>query len=361
MTDLSRFAALNNATQELAASPGFAEALNQTLKLAATLVSADYSLLVLFNKNARGWVLHSSYGVALEAVGDRGNAALQAVKSGAPVADGPAVALPLKARGLMVGALQVSRESGLTPADRLVFEIFAAAAAIAIDSTLSKTEFVSTVTHELRLPMTSIKGYSDLIRGGMAGPVSDMQKQLLDTVRNNVDWMNALISDLSDIAKIETGRLKAESEIVEPAAVITEAVSALRPQFEAKAQILTVNVGELPAVRADRKRLAQMLTYLLTNANRYTAEKGQITVSAELQGPSVRFTVADTGVGMTPEDKAKLFTQFFRSEDPVVRDHKGWGLALHLVKKLAELFGGEVGADSEYGQGSAFWFTLPTA
>jgi Amt family ammonium transporter len=274
-----------------------------------------------------------------------------------------ALSLPLKARGRMVGALTVGRRGGLTGDDRLALEIFADSAAIAIEGVLSKTEFVSTVTHELRLPMTSIKGYSDLIRGGMAGPVSEMQQQLLDTVRGNVDWMNALISDLSDIAKIETGRLKMEMEVLDPADCVAEALTALRPHFEARSQTLDARLlpDGLLRVRADRKRLTQMMTYLLTNANRYTADNGQIAVSLEPGDSAVRFVVADNGVGIRPEDQARLFAQFFRSEDQVVRDHKGWGLALHLVKRLAETFGGEVGAQSEYGKGSTFWFSLPAA
>jgi signal transduction histidine kinase len=183
---------------------------------------------------------------------------------------------------------------------------------------------------------------------------------LLDTVRNNVDWMNSLVSDLSDIAKLETGRLKLEVETVDVTEVMREATGSMQTQFDVKTQTLTVNPADgLPLVRADRKRTVQMLQYILTNATRYTSANGQITVTAEPMGDAVRLTVTDTGVGMTPEDKAKLFTQFFRSEDAVVRDHKGWGLALHLVKKLAETQGGEAGAESEYGKGSSFWFSLP--
>ncbi|MBM4423006.1 MAG: GAF domain-containing protein [Chloroflexi bacterium] len=361
MTNLSRLASLNEAINGLAASADFSSAVSSVLRLAAKLVSADHSLIVLFNKNIKEWALHSSYGIQLDAVGSRGGPALQTAHTGEPTATASSVSLPLRARGQMVGALQVERGGGLTDEDRLALETFAAAAAIAIDSTLSKTDFVSTVTHELRLPMTSIKGYADLLRGGMVGPITDTQKQLLDTVHNNVNWMNALVSDLSDIAKIETGRLKIDLEPVAAAACVRDAVTALHPQFETKTQSVAVNVGALPRVRADRRRLTQVFNYMLTNATHYTPANGKITVAAEAQDSIVRFTVADTGVGMTPEDKAKLFSQFFRSEDSVVRDYKGWGLGLHLVKRLIESFGGQIGAESEYGKGTEFWFTLPVA
>jgi signal transduction histidine kinase len=299
--------------------------------------------------------------VELETLGARGDSALRAAESGAAVADEFELALPLKTKGRVVGALKVER-AALTEEDRQLLEAFATAAALAIDGTLSKTDFVSTVTHELRLPMTSIKGYSDLIRGGMAGPVSDMQRQLLDTVRSNVDWMNALVSDLGDIAKLETGRLKLDIEAVDTAACLKEALTALQPQIEAKPQTLTLALPDsLPRARADAKQLTRVFTYLITNAHRYTPANGQITLPAETRDSVAQFSVADTGVGMAPDDFAKLFTQFFRSEDPVVRDHKGWGLAVHLAQKLVEAFGGQMGAESEYQKGSRFWFTLPLA
>jgi signal transduction histidine kinase len=357
MTDSAHLAELVTATQALAAATDFSGTLRATLQAAARLARADSAVLVLFNRTTQQWFVHSTLG---DRPVDQGQAALAAAASGAAAVTESTAALPLAVKGRVVGALGVE-QAGLTPEGRRSLEAFAASAALAIDSTLARTDFVSTVTHELRLPMTSIKGYSDLIRGGMAGSVSDMQKQLLETVRVNVDWMNALLSDLSDIAKVETGRLKVDLEAVNPADCIEEASVALQPQFVAKAQTLSVSAAGLPRVYADRKRLAQMLTYLLTNANRYTPADGQVQLRAEAQGSTVRFAVTDNGVGVAPADQARLFTQFFRSEDQAVRDHKGWGLALHLVKQLAGLFGGEVGAESAGvpGRGSTFWFTIP--
>jgi len=357
MTDSSRLAELNTATQALAATTDFASTLRSALHLAAQLTRAQAAQLVLFNKNTQQWFVHSTMGTASEA---EGQAALGVAQTGEAAQTDATMALPLRVKGRVVGALQVAR-ADFAAEDRLILETFAASAALAIDSTLTKTDFVSTVTHELRLPMTSIKGYSDLIRGGMAGPVTDMQKQLLETVRVNVDWMNALVSDLSDIAKVETGRLKVDLEALDPAACIQEAVRVMQPQLEARKQTLTVQANDLPKVHADYKRLVQMLIYMLTNANRYTQEGGQIQIQAEAEDRAVRFAVIDNGVGVAAIDQPRLFTQFFRSEDQVVRDHKGWGLALNLVKQLAGLMGGTVGAESAGvpGQGSTFWFTIP--
>ncbi len=357
MTDLSRLAELNDAATALVATTDFASTLRSALHLAAQLVKAPAAQLVLFNKNTQQWFMHSMVGPA---PADTGASAIAAAQTGQISDTEAGLALPLRSKGRLVGALRVAGVT-LSAEDRQILEIFVASAALAIDSTLTRTDFVSTVTHELRLPMTSIKGYSDLIRGGMAGPVSDMQKQLLETVRVNVDWMNALISDLSDIAKVETGRLTVEIQALDPAECIREAATALNGQFEAKTQTLNIQANGLPRVKADRKRLVQMLTYLLTNSNRYTPEQGQIEARAEVTGNAVRFSVIDNGLGVAVADQPRLFTRFFRSEDQTVRDHKGWGLALSLVKALAGLFGGEVGAESAGvpGKGSTFWFTLP--
>src|SRR5574341_1617001 len=153
MTDPSRLAALDDASSRLAASAEFASTLDLTLRLAAKLVDAERSLLVLFNKNTRQWFVHSHHGINPGALADRGDSAIQAATSGEASATDSSLALPLRARGRVVGALKVERAGGFTPDDLLVLRTFAASAALAIDGTLSKTDFVSTVTHELRLPM----------------------------------------------------------------------------------------------------------------------------------------------------------------------------------------------------------------
>ena len=272
------------------------------------------------------------------------------------------LAISLWARRRQAGYLLLFRSGAsadFTEQDALRVEVFANHAASAIDAAIAKGEFVSTVTHELRLPMTSIKGYTDLLRDGMVGPVTDQQKGLLETVRNNVDWMNSLISDLGDISKLDTGRLKVDMDLVDVAAAVQQAVNGIRPQAEAKGQTLTADIPALPKARADAARLTQIASCLLANACRYTSANGSITISAETNDKTIRVSVADTGIGIADDDRAKLFTPFFRSEDAAVREHKGWGLALHLAKRLAELFGGEMGVETQLGKGSTFRFTLP--
>jgi signal transduction histidine kinase len=136
-------------------------------------------------------------------------------------------------------------------------------------------------------------------------------------------------------------------------------MGSLKLQINDKKQTINYTLASLPAVRTDKTRLSQILINLISNASKYTPQEGKIDITAEVRAPFVRIAVSDNGIGMSPEDQANLFSQFFRSEDEKVREQQGWGLGLHVTKKLVELFGGEIGVTSEFRKGSTFWFTLP--
>jgi signal transduction histidine kinase len=224
----------------------------------------------------------------------------------------------------------------------------------------SKSEFVRTVSHELKLPMTSIKGYAELILHGVSGPITDQQKQFLNTIRSNVERMSVLVSDLADLSRIESGRIKIELKEVDVAQAVQEAVKHVQAAVEAKGQSVEQRLAaDLPRARTDPARLGQVLMNLLSNANKYSPAGASITVLADAQPPFVRVSVSDTGIGISPEDVQKLYTAFFRSDDPAVRQETGWGLGLHLSKRLVEVLGGELHARSEVGKGSTFTFTVP--
>jgi len=237
---------------------------------------------------------------------------------------------------------------------------------------IAKSEFVSFVAHELKTPMTSIRGYADLLLGGAVGSVNDMQKQFLGTIRGNVERMATLVSDLADIARIESGRMRLEQKSIPVQTVIDDVVRTTSALIDGKKQKLTLNiVPDLPNIWADYTRAAQVLTNLVSNAYKYTPEGGEIVLSVTKEdnhwdpegAPEVIYlAVKDNGIGIAPEDQAKLFQKFFRAEDRVAREMApGTGLGLNIVKNLVELQGGRIGFESEFRKGSTFHFTLPVA
>jgi PAS domain S-box-containing protein len=222
-----------------------------------------------------------------------------------------------------------------------------------------KDEFVSLVSHELRTPLTSIKGYVDLLIDGDAGEVTEEQKEFLEIVKNNSDRLVLLVNDLLDVSRIEAGRINLRVQPVDLAGCIDEVATSLRPLMEQKRQSLKLEVSaDLPQVRADRDRVVQILTNLLSNAHKYTLEGGAVTVRAQASEDEVQVEVSDTGVGMTAEERDKLFTKFFRAQNPATQNVGGTGLGLNIVKSLVEKQGGRIWVTSEPMKGSAFIFTI---
>lgn len=235
-------------------------------------------------------------------------------------------------------------------------------AALVNEVKLEKAAFVSTVAHELRIPMTAIMGYADLLKQGMMGELNENQLNFLGVIRENVGRMSKLIADLSDIYKVESGRLVIETLAMPLKTAVIEGVEETSNLLESRKQSIETDLpAELPLMMADPKRAAQMVHYLVENAALYSPEGSPIKLRAEASDGLVRLEVVDTGIGIQPEDQPYIFTQFFRSEVEEVREHKGWGLSLCMVRSLAELMGGGAGFQSELGQGSIFWITFPEA
>ena len=235
----------------------------------------------------------------------------------------------------------------------------------------AKSEFVSFVAHELKNPMTSIKGYTELLSKGAVGPVTDMQANFLATIHSNVERMSTLVSDLNDNSKIEANRLRLDFKAVKIAEVVDDVMRSAKRQMEDRKQSVSVNLSAgLPKVWADRTRLAQIVTNLVSNANKYTPEGGIVTVGAEESANQwdpegaaevVHIWVQDNGIGIGPEDQNKIFRKFFRSDDSKAREAPGTGLGLNITKSLIEMMGGRIWFESEFRQGTIFHFTVPVA
>ncbi len=233
----------------------------------------------------------------------------------------------------------------------------------------AKSEFVSLVSHELKMPMTSIKGFARLLATGRAGEINERQQEFLSVIEDNVERMQTLVSDLLDHARLEAGRMKLELAAVSLAEVVSEVVQVVQGEMESRSQQLTVDIpADLPPVWVDRARLAQVFTNLMTNAYKYTPPGGAIQVRAELwpeeaetgEGqPMVVCAVSDTGIGIAPEDQNRVFTSFFRSQHRLAREVEGTGLGLSIARRIVELQGGRIWVESAVGEGSTFYFTVP--
>ncbi len=292
--------------------------------------------------------------------------------------------VPILREGRMIGVLLLeSPDPGAYRAEEVEFLArLVEHAAIAIanaqlyeavqEANRAKSEFVSFVAHELKTPMTAIRGYADLLRSGVVGPLNDNQRNFLDVIRANVERMAALVSDLADISRIEAGQLRLNFQRVAVPKAVEEVVRSLGPQIEAKGQHLILEVPEdLPDVWADPIRLVQILTNLVSNAHKYTPEGGTIRIKAALSanewdpdGPPqvIHIAVEDTGLGIHPEEQSRIFQRFFRSEnDRDAKEQPGTGLGLYITKNLVEMQGGKIWFESEYRQGTTFHFTVPVA
>jgi signal transduction histidine kinase len=229
----------------------------------------------------------------------------------------------------------------------------------------AKTEFMSIASHELKVPMTSIKGYAKLLTLGAVGDLTQRQRDFLDIIASNVDRMDRLVADLLDVSRIEAGRLRLEMGPVDMREVVETVVQSVKAEIEAKELALTVEIPTtLQPVWGDQGRLVQILTNLVSNAYKYTPNGGQILISVNGQSASsttncLTISVRDSGLGISPEDQRNLFTKFFRADDPRVREVPGTGLGLSITKSLVETHGGEIWFTSEPDQGTVFTFTLP--
>ncbi len=223
-----------------------------------------------------------------------------------------------------------------------------------------KNEFISTVSHELRTPMTSIKGYTDLLFLGMAGGLTDAQRNFLQIIKSNADRLTALVNDILDISRIETGRLRLTVERLNVLQLIDQVIVSFREQFREKGLDLQWRPpATLDAVRGDAARVTQILSNLMANAWRYTPAGGRVTVTVEKRDGSVHVHVEDTGIGIAPDNLARIFDRFYRADHPVVQEAGGTGLGLSIAKMFVAMLGGEIWVESELGKGSVFSFSLP--
>jgi signal transduction histidine kinase len=235
----------------------------------------------------------------------------------------------------------------------------------------SKSEFVSFVAHELKNPLTSIRGYSDFLLGGQTGGLSSTQQNFIQTIRTNAERMNTLVSDLNDVTKLQTNNMRIDPQPISFRTVIEETLRPFQKQIEDRGQVVTVDApADLPQVMGDEGRLIQVMTNLVSNATKYTPDGGKIHIQAHVVDDArdssgrplparLVVRVSDTGIGMSSEDLGQLFTPYFRSENPLAQAQPGTGLGMTITRGIVEAHGGEIAVESALGEGTTFAFTVP--
>jgi len=222
-----------------------------------------------------------------------------------------------------------------------------------------KSEFVSTVSHDLRSPLTSIKGFADLLP--VAGPLNEQQRNFLGKIQRGVETITELISDLLDLGRIEA-MVNLEMERCDLGPIVEKAIESLNSHASLKKQSLRWHIApNLPPVLGNPLRLGQAVSNLVSNAVKYTPEGGRISVSATSESGQLVVTVEDNGIGIPPADLPYIFDKFYRAQSKETEDIVGSGLGLSIVKSIVEKHQGRIWVHSQGGMGSTFTFVLPAA
>ncbi|MBZ0317783.1 MAG: HAMP domain-containing histidine kinase [Anaerolineae bacterium] len=221
-------------------------------------------------------------------------------------------------------------------------------------------KFISVMVHEIRKPMTSIRGYVDMLDKRLVGELNDMQGQFVSTVRNNVLSMEQLVTDISDISKLRAGRLKAEPKMDVAKNVLLEVEKKLAELATQRQHALEFDIPQgLPILNIDKTRYTQAIIKIVDNAIKYTNPGGTIKITASAVPEGLQVLVEDNGVGMQPEELARLGELFFRGDDEIVLNTKGYGLGIPIAMECVKLCGGRLFYSSEKGVGSKFGIVVP--
>jgi signal transduction histidine kinase len=262
------------------------------------------------------------------------------------------------------------------------------AAVLAADTAnRAKSEFLANMSHELRTPLNHIIGFTELVAGKDFGELNEVQEEYLTDVLSSSKHLLSLINDILDLSKVEAGRMELELSEVKLALVLENSLVMIKEKAAKHSLRISTEIGDLPeTIAADERKVKQIVYNLLSNAVKFTADGGEIRLSADcvpaipaVSGDNgdkatgqdgsgggaapamIRIAVADTGIGLEPQDLERIFRPFEQADASIGRKYQGTGLGLSLTQKLVALHGGTIWAESEGpGRGAAFFFTLST-
>jgi len=288
------------------------------------------------------------------------------------------LAMPLLHEDRLVGGLVVTRRTpGEFTTDVVeLLKTFATQSALAIQNarlfreieiksrelevaSQHKSEFLASMSHELRTPLNAIIGFSDVLLDGMFGEMTEKQTEYLQDILASGRHLLSLINDILDLSKIEAGRMELDLADFHLPAAIDDALLLMRERAGRRGLTLERHVGErLGEIRADERKVKQILLNLLSNAVKFTPEGGRIDVRATLVSGTAEISVTDTGIGIAPDDQEAVFEEF-RQVGTAAKKVEGTGLGLALCRKFVELHGGRIWVESQLGSGSTFTFAIP--
>lgn len=265
-------------------------------------------------------------------------------------------------RGFVVLTTDLSAEKAVERQLRELNEQLADARDRAESATRAKSVFLANISHEFRTPLHAVLGFTSLLQ---REPLAERAREHLRHVDHAARHLLALVSDLLDIARIETGQLRLVLQDTDPLGLLQQAVALMQPRAQEKGLSLRLQCSALPPVlNTDPQRLTQALLNLLGNALKFTEQGGVMLAAGVTEGtcgPSLRVEVQDTGPGIALAAQGQLFQPFAQVDDSLTRRHGGSGLGLFITRELMALMGGSVGVNSQPGQGACFWLELPLA
>ncbi len=231
-----------------------------------------------------------------------------------------------------------------------------------IQAATQRSQFVASMTHELRTPIHGVQGLADVIAAGVYGPVTDRQKEACASIKRSAQSLLGLVDDVLAMTRAEAGKIDARPTAIDIATLVEHVTASVSWMVGTKKLALDVDVEPgLPAVSSDERWLAHVLVNLLANAVKFTPESGRVTVRARRRDACVLLEVVDTGIGIAPEDRAAIFEPFRQGERGDEKGYGGVGLGLALVARLTDLLGADVELDSALGKGSTFRVVVPIA